>query len=127
MQTSFTLKDTHGNRVDLQVDIQVSLLDQELLGNCPTNSGTCRTPGTCPAHLLIHPCHQVLSPVTSTPIPSPCVSVSTGLETPSFLSLAHCPPLAQGQNSLHIEWNPLFRAVPWPFGAWLITCSGYFC
>lgn len=36
------------------------------------------------------------------------------MKTPSFLSLARCLPLAQGQNSLHAEWAPLLRAVPWP-------------
>lgn len=44
MQMSFPLKDTNGNRVDLQVKIQVSLLSQGLLGSCPMSSSNCRTP-----------------------------------------------------------------------------------
>lgn len=75
MQMSFPLKDTHGNRVDLEVEIQVSLLSRGLLGSCSTNSSTCRAPRHLPSSLLICRVPTPLSlgavPMASIPIPVP--------------------------------------------------------
>lgn len=80
MQMSFPLKDTHSNRVDLQVEIQMSLLSQGLLGSCPTNSGTCRTPRHLPSSLAPLPGPSTLvtgcCPPHQHPNPSPAALVS---------------------------------------------------